>query len=195
MYPLDNQKYVVLSKFLSDSRCSQLTRALFGSLRAGHFDRGDPGVRDCFSKYAHPLTEDLLLESLPQVQHHVGTRLEPTYSFARVYGKGAVLRKHKDRFACEFSVTLNIACASDPWPIWINNGVETVTIVLLPGDAMLYKGCDCPHWREPLRGDWVLQVFLHYINPEGPFAAFRFDQRDSLNLSNSSASAARSLCT
>jgi hypothetical protein len=175
-------KFKVIRALLSRADCAKLARALLASFRAGHFHSGDRGVSQSYSKYAHPLTEDLLLELLPRMRAETGQVLEPTYSYLRIYTEGAVLKKHRDREACEFSVTLNLACASEPWPIWIDNGVKSVSIALSPGDGLLYKGCECPHWREVLQGAWNLQVFLHYIDSKGPFADLRFDGRDTLNL-------------
>ena len=43
-------------------------------------------------------------------------KLSPTYSYARIYNKGAILQKHKDRYSCEVSTTLNLG--GDMWPIY-----------------------------------------------------------------------------
>ena len=46
-----------------------------------------------------------------------GLKLNPTYSYARIYKKGDVLHRHKDRFSCEISTTMNLG--GDEWPIYI----------------------------------------------------------------------------
>ena len=35
-------------------------------------------------------------------------------------------------------------------------------IELENGDAVIYKGCDLEHWREPFKGEVCVQTFLHY---------------------------------
>jgi hypothetical protein len=44
-------------------------------------------------------------------------KLNPTYAYARIYKKGDILHRHKDRFSCEISTTLNLG--GDDWPIFI----------------------------------------------------------------------------
>jgi hypothetical protein len=46
---------------------------------------------------------------------------------------------------------------------------------------MFYRGVECPHWREPLNGDHVAQVFLHYVDQNGPYAEWKYDKRPALS--------------
>jgi hypothetical protein len=52
--------------------------------------------------------------------------------------------------------------------------------LLQPGDALLYRGHDCFHWRDAYAGQQLAQVFLHYVDRNGPHAAEKFDGRESL---------------
>jgi hypothetical protein len=54
-------------------------------------------------------------------------------------------------------------------------------VVLAPGDAVLYRGTECPHWREAFAGEYASQVFLHYVRQGGPHASWRFDGRPALS--------------
>ena len=123
--------------------------------------------------------ETLLIDVLPIMQEKTGLKLIPTYSYARIYKKGDVLNRHKDRFSCEISTTLNLG--GDEWPIYIeakeNVGVpekgfpsitenKGVKVLLEPGDMLVYKGNLCEHWRDEFTGDNCGQVFLHYNNLE-----------------------------
>jgi hypothetical protein len=36
------------------------------------------------------------------------------------------------------------------------------------------------HWREPFQGSRLVQVFLHYVDRNGPYADQRFDRRITL---------------
>jgi PKHD-type hydroxylase len=48
----------------------------------------------------------------------------------------------------------------------------------------MYRGMDKWHWREPyFEGKWQAQVFLHYVDQNGPHAEWKYDKRESLGLS------------
>ena len=52
------------------------------------------------------------------------------------------------------------------------------------GDAVMYRGCDIYHWREAYKeGKWQAQVFLHYVDQNGPHAEWKYDKRESLGMS------------
>jgi hypothetical protein len=88
-----------------------------------------------------------------------------------------VLKRHRDRPACEISFTLNLAKDSD-WPIYFQrpDGSETL-VELNPGDAVLYLGCQADHWRNKFEGEEHVQVFLHYVRANGPKAWAFFDKQ------------------
>ena len=62
--------------------------------------------------------ETLLMKVMPIMAEQTKLDLIPTYSYARVYEKGSILKRHKDRPSCEISTTLNLG--GDPWPIFID---------------------------------------------------------------------------
>ena len=68
-----------------------------------------------YSHYADNVKETLLVKMLPVMAKETGLELIPTYSYARIYKKGDILRRHKDRPSCEISTTLNLG--GDPLPI------------------------------------------------------------------------------
>ena len=158
----------------------------------------DQQVPNTYSHYADMVMETLLMKMLPVMKKETGLDLIPTYSYARAYKKGDILRRHKDRPSCEISTTLNLG--GDPWPIFIDGtGANTVideykqihkpnapggTKVLLDvGDMLVYSGCELEHWREPFEGNICGQVFLHYNHVNGPFASKnKFDGRPKLGL-------------
>src|SRR6476661_7896483 len=82
-----------------------LTRAASGSTNLN--DSQVPGTP---SAHADPLM-DMLLERLrPTVEQATGLSLFPTYSYFRVYKRGDVLKRHRDRPSCEISMTLSLGC-------------------------------------------------------------------------------------
>jgi hypothetical protein len=137
-----------------------------------------------FGFYADPLIEVILGQCLPAVQEQTGLELEPTYSFSRVYQGGEELTPHTDRPSCEISVTVNVACKGETWPIWMQyESNDPVKCLLNPGDAVIYKGCETTHWRRKLpEGQLNVQFMLHYVDKNGPNAECKFDKRESLGL-------------
>lgn len=137
----------------------------------------DPQVPNTYSHYADFAMETLLLDVLPIMKKETNLNLIPTYSYARIYEKGAILNKHKDRESCEISTTLNLG--GDSWPIFL----EGIKIELSPGDMLVYSGCYLEHWREKFTGNICGQVFLHYNNVNGPFKDLNlYDKRPMLGL-------------
>jgi hypothetical protein len=138
----------------------------------------DKQVAKTPADYGDPAFDGLLEYLRPQVERASGLRLLPTYSYFRLYKHGDVLKRHRDRPACEISVTLNIGQKPlDPWPIWVENQSERYAASLRPGDALLYRGIDLFHWRDAYEGQALVQVFLHYVNRDGPNVDQKFDRR------------------
>ena len=124
----------------------------------------DSQVPNTYSHYADTVMETLLQKVQPIMEKHTALKLSPTYSYARIYKKGDVLARHKDRYSCEISTTLNLG--GDPWPIYLEpsgrTGQAGIKVDLDPGDMLIYSGCDLEHWREEFTGQTCAQVFLHY---------------------------------
>ena len=145
----------------------------------------DPQVPETYSHYSDIAMETLLEKLTEPMSKETGLNLIPTYSYARIYKKGDVLKRHKDRYSCEVSMTMNLG--GDPWPIYLEPSGETdkegVKIDLEPGDALIYRGCEVEHWREAFEGENCGQVFLHYNDASGENAEEnRYDTRPFLGL-------------
>ena len=148
----------------------------------GTFDDGQ--VYNTFSTYGD-LAMEILLEKLkPLMEKKTGLSLNCMYAYARVYKKGDVLKRHKDRKACEISTTLNLG--GDPWSIFLEpsgkRGKKGIEVKLSPGDMLIYKGCDVEHWRNKFKGDLCTQAFLHYRDVN--ISKNNFDGRPHLGLPN-----------
>lgn len=58
-----------------------------------------------------------------------------------------------------------------------------VKIELQMGDAVVFKGRELFHWREPyIEGAWQVQIFLHYVDAAGPFKDLKYDRREKLQI-------------
>ena len=50
--------------------------------------------------------------------------------------------------------------------------MEDIPVVIEKGDGVIYKGCEVKHWRPYFTQPemcWHHQLFLHYVNLNGPF--------------------------
>ena len=168
--------------------------------------RTDKQVPGCYTRYADWVMETLLMYMIPIMKQRTGMELLPTYSYTRLYEKGNILWRHKDRPSCEISTTLHLG--GDEWPIFLDpsgadfvikedtpygpagekvdikpGAPKGVRIDLKVGDMLIYSGCDLEHWREPFQGRVCSQVFLHYNHANGPFAKTNlFDKRPMLGI-------------
>jgi len=142
---------------------------------------GDTQVPNMYSNYADFAMETLLMKLLKTMRKKTKINLIPTYSYARVYEKGSILKKHKDRDSCEISTTLNLG--GDIWPIFLKINKKIKKVNLTPGDMLIYKGCEVEHWRDEFVGKVCTQVFLHYVDKNGPFGkSSLFDGRTILGI-------------
>ena len=148
---------------------------------------GDSQVSNTYAHYSDILMETLLEKVKPTMEKHTGLKLSPTYSYARIYKNGDVLARHKDRYSCEISTTLNLG--GDSWSIYLDptgkNGQAGIKVDLEPGDMLIYSGCELEHWREEFKGKDCGQVFLHYNKSSSETAKENlYDKRPLIGLPN-----------
>ena len=163
----------------------------------GYYEEPNGQIPNTYSQYANMAMETLLLKCQPDMEKETGLKLYPAYTYARIYKKGDELKRHKDRFSCEISTTMNLG--GDDWPIYlepnsklggviegfgyVSKNTKGVRVDLKPGDMLVYRGCELEHWREKFKGKECVQVFLHYNNRKTPGAKDNmFDKRPHLGL-------------
>lgn len=174
---LIENNYLVIPNFISEERAKHLANDFRQHAEDNRFP-GDNQAPNSHAIYNHISFLELLCEKTPEVSKLIEETVLPTYSYARVYKEGSTLEKHKDRAACEISLTLHLD-GDHPWPIWIETPYhEKKFVTLNPGDAMLYLGTIASHWRDEYKGDYYSQVFLHYVRSRGDCAFAYFDNRD-----------------
>jgi hypothetical protein len=148
-------------------------------------------VNGSLSRYNVPQYKELHFLVKKEVEEILGIDLHPTYYFDRFYFTGQELKRHSDRPACEVSVTLQVSTnKKNPWSIWFKKPDGTESFVNMKnGDAVIYKGCEREHWREKLQSKYNKiqrlfkkddtyhhQIFLHYVNANGPYVNYAFDR-------------------
>jgi|TARA_R100001530_G_scaffold95279_2_gene66271 hypothetical protein len=146
----------------------------------------DEQIPNTYSHYADLVMETLLEGLKEKVEKETGLKLNETYSYARIYKKGDILKRHKDRYSCEVSTTLHLG-GDSKWPLYVDptgkTGQAGVPVEMEPGDMVIYQGCELEHWREAYTGENYCQVFLHYNNIKNKEAkANKYDSRPLLGL-------------
>ena len=170
-------KYKLIKNFFSKKELDLLQKYCFKSVNNSnnYTTFKDNIFSPCWGN--DPLMNALLETKLSLVEKECNLKLFPTYAYWRYYVFGGTLAKHKDRPSCEVSVT---ACIKkyDNWPLII----EGKSFELKEGDALLYAGCDQEHGRPGIyKGDGMAQVFLHYVNQNGPNKNHAYDLIDKEN--------------
>lgn len=156
----------------------------------------DPGVlsRNVFEVYGNdlPPMKTFLWGLTPAMEQVTGRRLVPTYDFFRIYRDGDLCHVHRDRPACEHSMSLTLAYSDGrPWPLELGRagwdgpkdimardfGSEpAASLAMEVGDAVAYRGTDYRHGRTtPNPNRWSAHLFLHWVDPDGPHRGEAFD--------------------
>ncbi|NVM37962.1 MAG: hypothetical protein HWN81_20380 [Candidatus Lokiarchaeota archaeon] len=174
--------YKVVPRFLDKTRCEDLA-SNFNQFIIENQDLTIPDDQCNLSPSYYNYIEflELLCESTPRVSELLGETVLPTYSYARSYRHGEKLARHKDRDACEISLTLHLK-GDKYWDINMEapkrdddlEGPPSL-ITLDQGDAILYRGREAYHWRDEYPGEQYTQVFLHYVRSRGDCAYTFFD--------------------
>ena len=167
-------------------------------------------VEGSLARYWHPQYRLIHSGIKAKLEEKIGRKLYNTYYYDRFYFPGQELERHADRDACEISVTVhcstNLEGKDADWPIWIKTPDtftdeskqeidvhgENRSVILKPGDGMIYKGCERPHWRDPMptprrrKRDIILrrkqkeyyyhQIFFHYVLADGQRAHCAWDK-------------------
>jgi hypothetical protein len=180
----------------------------FGKLDKFHHEPLEMQVEGSLARYYYPPYKFTHSQIRKKLEKAIGSKLYNTYYYDRYYFPGQELTKHADRDACEISVTVHISTnLKEPWPIWIKTPDtyddpnlkmnilkkgENRSVILKPGDGMVYKGCERPHWRDPMpteytktwygrrkekEGLYYHQVFFHYVLANGYRAHFAGDMK------------------
>lgn len=173
---LKEKNYVPAPQLIDSSRALEMADAFIQYSRDRRIP-GDPQAPSSPSVYNYMPFVRLLVELTPKISDLAGEPVLPTYAYARVYSHGATLARHRDRPACEVSVTLNLK-KDAPWEIFFQrpDGVE-VGVDMAPGDGVVYQGCVADHWRDAFKGQEYVQVFLHYVRAFGQYQWAYFDNK------------------
>jgi len=196
----DKDGYIVVKNFADVKKITPPENPVVGIKEYFKFTnsfefRNEDQVPGSSSRIRYPSYRELYYESLKKAENILGRKLLPTYYFDRIYYPSQQLHKHLDRDSCEVSVSIHLSTnLKKDWPFnletrtWYTNKKmkdlwkigEKVSICLNPGDAIIYMGCEIPHWRDPLPSrynklirffkeddTYYHQLFFHYVFADG----------------------------
>jgi hypothetical protein len=191
----ETEKYVLIKNAVSKETCKvmaeefRLLKNFFTIANPSDNYNDDLVTEKTFSWYS-PFCFEALSNSLilPIVENVVKEELWSTYSYARIYYNGSQMRRHVDRSASEYSVTMCVDV--DPNHKW-NIGIQTVTgeevyVDQSPGDIIVYRGNELFHWRDPYPGTEQINAFFFYVRKNGNRSELKYDTRPALGMGTSS---------
>tara|TARA_R100000773_G_scaffold30828_1_gene26336 strand:+ start:2532 stop:3095 length:564 start_codon:yes stop_codon:yes gene_type:complete len=171
---------LVVKNFLHIDICRIFSNYAIMRHRVNKDNRIEPVTNIHTSHYGDKFSESILLYCKDKMEKLTNKKLFPTYSYWRMYTYGSYLKEHKDRNACEISATIHVDGDKDDWPIIVGEK-EYFT---KPGDAVIYLGIEDSHSRKKFEGDFQTQIFLHYVDQEGPYKDYLYDKRIDVGVSN-----------
>ena len=161
-------------------------------------------VEGSLARYWHPQYRNAHTGIRRKLEKIIGRTLYNTYYYDRYYFPGQALTKHADRDACEISVSIHVSTnlpdKLKDWPFKIKTPDtytddkktavlipgEERSAILNPGDGLLYKGCERPHWRDAMptpekvedapKEYYYHQIFFHYVLQDGQRAHCAWDR-------------------
>lgn len=181
-----------------------------GKLNKFKYDPIEQQVHGSLARYYYPPYKFVHSQVRKKIEKVIGKELFNTYYYDRFYFPGQDLKRHVDRDACEISVTLHISTnLKKKWPIFVKspdeyNNEEKEEIIkygknlsfsLNPGDGIIYKGCERPHWRDAMPSNYSKveqmyrkfknleddtyyhQVFFHYVLADGNRLQYAGDRK------------------
>lgn len=126
---------------------------------------------------SNPLDDSILLNCKHIIEKVWGIDdMVPSYAYSREYFKGSELLVHRDREACQYSITITMCKRGKGNSyLWFSEEEDkhnAIPVDLDEGDAIIFNGGTNYrgkwHWRDPLELDSLFQLFLHYVHPDMP---------------------------
>lgn len=170
---LEAARYVRVDRLIDPELATVLYEMFKLQHWRGEFAR-DIQVPDAASFVHHAALDAVLVNTRARIEEASGCRLVPTYAYGRLYLYGNELKPHRDRPACEVSASVQLGSDGGDPALWFEPGHR---VELRPGDGVVYLGMEASHWRERFEGASHAQIFLHYVQEDGPHAEHRLDGR------------------
>lgn len=172
---LEDNNFLIIPNFISKER-ARILKQDFEDYCKDNEIGGDTHVPESSSLDNYVSFLELLCEKTPTISEIIEEPVLPTYCYGRVYKNGGSLSIHRDRPACEISISLHLG-GDHEWEFCVESpNKKQQCFELSAGDAILYLGNRAPHYRKDLyQGNTYTQIFLHYIRSRGEYLDHYFD--------------------
>jgi hypothetical protein len=153
--------------FIDITQLKEMRKPEFGTYLDGNIESVEHNILD----------DSLLLHCKHIIEKVWGIPdMVPSYAYSREYYHGSELKIHRDREACQYSITLTMAKLGEGNTcLWFSENEDksdAIPVELEEGDAIIFNGGSDYggkwHWRDPLEIDSLVQLFLHYVHPDTP---------------------------
>ena len=114
------------------------------------------------------------LKITPHVSKILNKKIIPSFCFTRMYFPGSKLNFHKDRDACE--ITVSHCHYGTPWKIYILEEDFTTE----KGISICYEGIDKSHGRIAPIANNALYSFYHWVEKDGKYDEFKYDKSEKM---------------
>lgn len=168
---LERLRYCPLPQLLDLVLRSALAQYYRQLIASGDWPLGDAQVEQRHGWHNERVAQFLHNQLTDTVSRISGRPLKPTYSFASAYRGSAVLEAHLDREQCDYTLSLIVdeqaPAAEASWPLWFQTPKGQHQVRLHPGDAVLFRGCELPHWRGSSSPDHEqINLLFHFVPAE-----------------------------
>jgi hypothetical protein len=180
---LVDNNYLIIPNFISAYRSNKL-REEFLRFSEDNCLTTDNQYSNSRGFYNYISFLEILCEKTPKVSEVLEETVLPTYAYSRICENGSTVNPHIDGDACEISLILHLG-GDNSWKTCIKTpSGQDQYIILNPGDAMIYLGCEKNYWREKYKGNEYVEVSLHYVRSRGDKFYAYFDKAVTNNLEN-----------
>ena len=176
-----------LSKFIyTEMKMNEKLNCYLNNHKITDYKFADPQCPEYnYSSNNDIFSESLMLYMKEKIEKIVGKELLPTYTYSRIYYKGAELIKHTDRESCEYTATVCIKTSEKRWNIYLEDlNKNEVCADLNETDMLVFQGAELPHWRNKFEHEEQVQIFLHYVDKNGKYSDHMYDKRPFIGYKN-----------
>jgi Sulfotransferase family len=163
------QRFCVLPSLMHPDHAAALAQYYDALIASGAWAFGDAQVAQRHGWHNEPVARYFHHQLTGFVGRVAGEPVRPSYCYVSAYRGGeASLRPHVDRKQCVFTVSLWIrdraSAGPEPWPLWFHAPAGIVSVTQSAADAVLFRGCELPHWRDPPPPGGASTILIfHYV--------------------------------
>ena len=164
----DAHRYSVLPSLIHPDHAAALARYYDALIASGAWVFGVAQVSHRHGWHNEPVARYFHHQLAEFIGRVAGEPVRPSYCYVSAYRGGrASLRPHVDRKQCVFTVSLWIrertAAGTAPWPLWLHTPDGITSVTQSPGDAVLFRGCGLPHWRDRPPQDGTSTTLIFHL--------------------------------